>query len=81
MREMGYFASLAKVVVVVVLLCLLFPGPAFAYLDPGTGSYVLQVILAALVGAAFAVKLFWRNIRAFFKRLFSREEVDEEEAD
>jgi hypothetical protein len=78
---MGYFTSLAKVLVVLVLLCVLFPRPAHAYLDPGTGSYVLQLILAALVGAAFAVKLFWRNIRAFFKGLFSREEVDEEEAD
>ena len=76
---MGYFASLIATLVVLALVCLAFPRPAYAYLDPGTGSYILQMILAALLGAAFAVKLFWKNIKTFFKNLFSGEEVDEEE--
>jgi len=45
---------------------------SWAYLDPGTGSYVFQMIVAGLLGAAFAVKMFWVRIRAFFVRLFSR---------
>jgi hypothetical protein len=57
---------------------LTFPRPAYAYLDPGTGSYILQLIMAGLLGAAFAVKLFWKDIRIFFKNLFSREEEHEE---
>lgn len=44
---------------------LIFPLQAFAYLDPGTGSYVLQVMVGALLGGAFAVKAFWKNIRSF----------------
>ena len=36
------------------------------YLDPGTGSMLIQVILAVLLGAGVAVKIFWRNIKAFF---------------
>ena len=41
-----------------------------AYLDPGTGSFMLQILLSALFGALVAVKLFWKRIRGFFSRLF-----------
>jgi hypothetical protein len=54
-----------------------FPMLAHAYLDPGTGSYILQLALAAIVGALFAVRLFWGRIKAFFTRLFSKQESDE----
>ena len=53
-----------------------FPAHAHAYLDPGTGSYVLQLVLATIVGALFAVTLFWRRIKLFFKNLFSPQEND-----
>jgi len=36
-----------------------------AYIDPGTGSYVFQMLIAGLLGAAFAAKVFWRRIAAF----------------
>lgn len=36
------------------------------YLDPGTGSMLIQILLAALLGAGVAIKIFWRNIKAFF---------------
>jgi hypothetical protein len=51
---------------------LVLPVDAFAYLDPGTGSYVLQMIIAGLLGAAFAVKMSWFRIKRFFLELFSR---------
>ena len=35
---------------------------AHAYLDPGTGSYVFQVVAGALLGAAVAVKVFWSRL-------------------
>jgi hypothetical protein len=46
-------------------------GPR-AYLDPGSGSYLLQLLIAGLFGALFVVKLSWGKIKAFFGRLFSR---------
>jgi hypothetical protein len=67
--------------VVIVLVCLAFPGSAYAYLDPGTGSYILQLVLAGLLGAAFAVKLFWKQIKTFFKGLFSGDEERDEAGD
>lgn len=38
------------------------------YLDPGSGSYILQLLLAALLGGAFALKIFWKRIVAFFNK-------------
>lgn len=33
------------------------------YVDPGTGSYLLQMLLAGILGAGFAVRSFWTQIR------------------
>ena len=43
-----------------------------AYLDPGSGSFILQILLAALVGGLFIVKSYWKKIAEFFRKLFSR---------
>ena len=45
----------------------------YGYLDPGSASYLFQIILASLVGAAFAVKTFWIEIKEFLKRLFHKD--------
>jgi hypothetical protein len=37
-----------------------------AYIDPGSGSYFIQAIIAALLGAAFWIKMSWHRIKAFF---------------
>jgi hypothetical protein len=56
----------ADVCAFVLLIGALFPASAQAYIDPGTGSYVLQIVIAGLAAGAFAIKLFWRKIKALF---------------
>ena len=36
-------------------------APAYAYLDPGTGSMILQILLGGAAGVAFAGRLYWRR--------------------
>lgn len=36
------------------------------YIEPGSGSYLLQVVIAAVLGAAFWIKMSWLRIKAFF---------------
>ncbi len=50
---------------------MLIPSAA-AYLDPGTGAVVWQVLVSSFLGVAFAVKLFWRRIKNFFLGIFGR---------
>jgi hypothetical protein len=38
----------------------------FLYIDPGSGSYILQMIIAAVLGVSFFFKNFWLSIKAFF---------------
>jgi hypothetical protein len=42
--------------------------PALLYIDPGSGSYLIQAIIAAALGVAF----FFRNIVAYIKSFFTR---------
>ena len=39
-----------------------------AYLDPGSGSFLLQIILAALLGGAFAIRMYWKKLSGWFKK-------------
>ena len=36
------------------------------YVDPGSGSYLIQVIIAAVLGALFYFKHLWWKVKAFF---------------
>jgi hypothetical protein len=47
----------------------LLPAPAEAYLDPGTGSYVFQMVAAAVVSVGFVARAYWHRIRGFLARL------------
>lgn len=38
----------------------------FLYLDPGSGSYLIQVIIAAVLGVGFFFRNFWYKIKSFF---------------
>mgnify|MGYP000864398528 CR=1 FL=1 len=46
------------------------------YLDPGSGSMLLQVLLAVALGAGVTIKLYWRKIKAFINKN-KAEAVDE----
>jgi len=39
-----------------------------AYLDPGTGSLILQALVAALAGAVVVITSYWQKIRTLFRR-------------
>jgi hypothetical protein len=48
------------------------------YIDPGTGSIIIQALVAAVVGVGIAVKLFWHRILKF---LGIRKPIESNESD
>jgi predicted membrane channel-forming protein YqfA (hemolysin III family) len=56
---------IATYVIITALLAASAP-PAFAYLDPASGSMLLQMIVGGVAGLALAVKMFWHRILGFF---------------
>ena len=61
-----------SIIIVALILFAASVRPAHAYLDPGTGSYILQILAAGVLGGLFAVKTFWRQITTFLMDIFSR---------
>lgn len=49
------------------------------YLDPGSGSFLIQLLLAAGLGIGVAVKLYWSKIKGLFggKKSDSASSIDE----
>ena len=49
---------------------------AWAYLDPASGSYIFQIIMAALLGGLLVVKNFWRTIIKKIRSIFGGKDKD-----
>ena len=50
------------------LALMLAAGPAWAYIDPGTGSMLVQSALAVFAVALIAGRSFWHKLRGLFSR-------------
>ena len=47
---------------------------AYAYLDPGTGSIILQAILGAIAAGVSYCAFYWNKVKNFFKKNNSKKE-------
>ena len=56
-------AAEGALVCAVFALGLDFSRPAFAYLDPGTGSIILQLLLGGVAGGIVVAKLYWHKLK------------------
>jgi hypothetical protein len=45
---------------------------AHAYIDPGSSSFIIQILIGAAAGSALAIATFWRRIRSFLVRVFGK---------
>ena len=45
-----------------------FPSRAHAYLDPASGSMLIQIAVGSVLSLAAIVKLYWRKIKSLFRR-------------
>jgi hypothetical protein len=53
-------------------------GDKLAYLDPGSGSFLIQLLIAALLGAGIALRASWGKIKKYFGIKTEMDEDDEE---
>lgn len=66
-----------RIFILVFTLILILPTPSFAYLDPATGSMIIQGIIGAIAGLVVAVRLYWQKIKSFFSRTKQSDAVDD----
>ena len=56
-----------RVVAAAAVLAALVAAPAHAYLDPGTGSMLLQGIIGAFLAVGVTLRLYWHRIKRLFR--------------
>lgn len=49
-----------------------------AYLDPGSGSFILQLLIAAILGGIVAIRAYWGRIKKFVRGIFNRTDSEKE---
>lgn len=57
-----------------------FATPAFAYLDPSTGSMLISAIVGIFASIALAVRTYWYRLKNLFRPRKAESERDEPEA-
>ena len=57
-----------KIIFISFIITALFNNKAFAYLDPGTGSIILQSILGAIAAGASVGAIYWQKVKNFFNK-------------
>lgn len=58
----------AAALAVLIYITTVAATPAAAYIDPGSSSYIFQLLIGGLMGVGLAVGSFWHRIKAFFGR-------------
>lgn len=51
----------------------IFLSDAYAYIDPGSGSIVIQMLIGALVGVGITAKVYWHKIKFKIQDKFSKQ--------
>jgi hypothetical protein len=77
-----HFLKKHKLFFIVTIVCALgFSAPAYAYLDPGTGSVMLQGVLAGVASVLTILKIYWQRFKKFFRNLFRKKNLKQENPD
>ena len=62
----------AWLVLLVPLLAIVAERPAEAYVDPGSASYVFQLVMGALLGGIFLLRTYWARLVMAIRSVVSR---------
>ena len=60
------------IIIVVSFGAMILAVPAYAYIDPGTGSMIVQAVIAAIAAVSVSIGIFRRRLVSFFGRIFGR---------
>jgi len=55
-----------------ILLSIILTSKAYAYIDPGAGSMMFQILIAFAVGTLFTIKLWFKKVTLFVKKFFNK---------
>ena len=59
---------LSKLFIISLTMNLIQVQNVHAYIDLGTGSYILQFLIAGIVGMLYIVKIYWKKIKFYLTK-------------
>jgi hypothetical protein len=65
-------STVAWLPLLVLLITIGSPSDAWAYIDPGTGSYLFQMLIAGVLAGAYTLRRYWGTVRSWFGRRDTR---------
>ena len=68
-----------KIILFFISSCLFLLGmekEAYAYLDPGTAGFLIQLLIGGIVAVSITTKMYWQNLKLFFTR--NKQQIDNE---
>ena len=68
-----------KKLLLTIIIYFMMLSASYAYLDPGTGSIILQVILVALATCAAVFTNFWKKLKGLFLKIFTSKKNNDKE--
>jgi|TARA_B100001059_G_C17326514_1_gene329159 hypothetical protein len=66
-----------KVFLIILIFIVLNPSFAYAYLDPGTGSIILQAIIGVIAASLTAISIYWEKFKSIISKIFMRDKKQE----
>ena len=57
-----------KILITSFVVIIFINNKAFAYLDPGTGSIILNALIASIAAGATYCSIYWQKIKYFFNK-------------
>ena len=69
-----------KIFILAFLYIVTFQNYAYAYLDPGTGSIILQAIIGFLAASVTAISIYWSKFKSLISKIFNRKEKEKDKS-
>lgn len=66
-----------KLLTLLLTIYFSFITKSYAYLDPGTGSIILQAILGFIAAAITTLSFYWNKVKTLFSKIFKRDKKSE----
>ena len=69
-----------KLFILTILSIIMFPKHSYAYLDPGTGSIILQAIIGFIAAGITAISIYWSKFKSLISRIFNKKEIEKDKS-
>ena len=69
-----------KLFILIILSIITFPKYSYAYLDPGTGSIILQAIIGFIAAGITTISINWSKFKSLISRIFNKKEIEKDKS-